>query len=353
MKKELFVKKDMIIKEAMQQIGKVARKILFVVDDYGHLLGSLSDGDIRRWVLAEGKLNDTIERVYNKRPTYVYDDYKKEDVQQKMLRKRIETIPVVNKEKKIKDVLIWQKLFGNNKQVPKRKLNIPVVIMAGGRGTRLDPYTRVLPKPLMPIGEKTILEIIMEKFQEYDVNEFYLSINHKSHIIKAYFDEINSDFKFNFITEKKPLGTVGSLTLLPKRPKGSLLVTNCDIIIECDYEEILKFHNKNDNDITIVSSFRHFTIPYGVCRIEDGGNLVDIVEKPEYDLLANTGMYILKSEMIDYIPKNKFFNMTDLITCVKNQGGNICVFPIDQKSWIDIGQLEEYHHTLKMLELRH
>ncbi len=349
--KDQFIPEKLSVKETMHLMGKVAKRILFVVDSQERLLGTVTDGDIRRWVLSGGKLLDPIARVYHKNPVSLNEKYNLEKVKKMMIDRVIDAIPIVNKERKIIKVLLWNEVFGEKIRVPKVKLTAPVVIMAGGKGTRLDPFTRVLPKPLIPIGERTILEMIMEKFSFYGAKEFFISINHRSRMIKAYFEESGTSFKVNFIEESKPLGTAGSLSLLSSKMRGPIVVSNCDIIIEADYNEIIKFHQTHKNDITIVGSFRHFTIPYGICHIEDGGALIDIEEKPEYDFLANTGMYVLDAKTLALIPKNEFYNMTELIKLVKHKGGKVGVFPVDEKSWVDVGQLGEYHQVLRSLEM--
>lgn len=340
------------IKDAMRRIGRTGERILFVVNEKNQLLGSLTDGDIRRWVLGEGELTSTIENACNKEPIFFVEVYDLEKVKQIMLNSKIDGIPVLNKEREIKELLLWSRVFGQAESGSKGKIDIPVVIMAGGKGTRLDPFTRILPKPLIPIGDKAIIEYIMDKFNRFGVNEFHVTVNHKSHMIKAYFEDINTAYRINYIDEEKPLGTAGSLKYLEGKVKSHILVSNCDIIIDADYTDIIDFHENNHYDITIVGSFRHFTIPYGICMIENGGNLVSIKEKPEYDYLVNTGMYVLKGELLKLIPKNKFFNITDLVNLALEQKSKIGVFPIDEKSWTDVGQWEEYNKTVQNLKVK-
>jgi len=170
--------------------------------------------------------------------------------------------------------------------------------MAGGEGTRLYPFTKILPKPLVPIGDKPILEIIINRFYEYGCTNFNLSVNYKSNIIKAYFSDFKHNYKINYIHEKKPLGTAGSLHILQNRIRKTFFVSNCDILIDADYADILKFHKQSKNKITLVTSMKHFTIPYGICEIGDGGALKNINEKPEQDLLVNTGLYVLEPEVL-------------------------------------------------------
>jgi dTDP-glucose pyrophosphorylase len=351
---DLFlVPKEISVKEAMRQMDKAGERILFAVDAKKKLIGSLSDGDIRRWVLKEGSLTSSIDRVLKRSPVTLAEDYQMDDAKEIMLKKKLQGIPIVDKENRITQILFWEDIFDQGMAHAKGKINIPVVIMAGGKGARLDPFTRILPKPLIPIGDKAIIEIIMDRFYQYGVNEFYISINHKARMIKAYFEEINASYKIHYVEEDKPLGTAGALKFMEEKVQTDLFVSNCDIIIEADYLEILKFHKKKNYDMTMIGSFRHFTIPYGICTIENGGRLLGIKEKPEYDYLVNTGMYVMKRDTLALIPPNQHFDITDLIDKLLKNNGSIGVFPIDAKSWIDIGQWEEYHKSMRNLKMEY
>jgi len=341
---------DASIKEALRKIDEAGRATLFVCEDDGSLLGALTDGDIRRSVLRTGDLKDKVLNCYNSDPVFVVDGgYNTDDVKHLMLEKAVEVIPVVDAKKRIIDILFWADIFGEDNKVLK-KIDIPVAIMAGGKGTRLDPFTRILPKPLIPIGDKAIIDIIMEKFSRHGVDEFFISINHKAKMIKSYFEEMNSSYKIRYIEEESPLGTAGSLTFLRGKVADSLLVSNCDIIIDYDYSEIVDFHKAHNYDITIVGSYRNFVIPYGVCETKDNGLLVNIVEKPEYDFIVNTGMYLLRKNTLEMIPEGERFHITDLVRKVKDNQGTVGIFPITEKSWIDIGQWEEYKKVIERLQ---
>ena len=248
--------------------------------------------------------------------------------------------------------MTWDDLFGTTQiKTVKDKINIPVIIMAGGKGTRLDPFTRVLPKPLIPVGDKTIVEIIIDKFLVYGANTFFLSVNHKANIIKSYFEDLTLSYYLYYIEENSPLGTAGSLKLIQNKISENIFVTNCDILVDADYFDLSVFHKSNNYSITIVASLKHFNIPYGVCEINDGGALKKIIEKPEYNFLVNTGMYVLKSEVLNLIPSDKAFDMTDLINAVTFSGGKVGVYPISEKSWIDIGEWSEYRKALEALKI--
>ena len=347
----LLIGQDSSIKQAMKRMSEVGEKELFIIDGENKLIGALSDGDIRRWILKEGSLEEPVNRICNKQPKIVKEDYKLKEVQELMLNQKIESVPVVRDTNEVKDILIWDNVFAGKVRKHKEKLDIPIIIMAGGRGTRLHPFTKILPKSLMPIGEKPIIELIMDKFNEYDVKDFYISINHKGRMIKFYFEETNKKYNIHYIEEDKPLGSVGSLRLLENKLKGTFLVTNCDVVIDIDHSELVKFHIHNQYDLTMVVSYRHYKIPYGVCEIENGGSLKNIREKPEYDLLVNTGMYVMNDSMLKLIPKNKVYHINDLVEKAKEEGFKIGVFPVNEKSWIDIGAWEEYYKTFKELRI--
>jgi len=347
-----LVHPDGTIIQAMRQLEETAQKILFVVDQERRLIGSLTDGDIRRWILADGSLQDPIGKVCNKSPYHLGQDYELEQVRGVMVDRNIGCIPVVDDHEQLVELLFWEAVFKDSgKQKPIAPIDLPVVIMAGGKGTRLDPFTRILPKPLIPLGDKTVVEHIIDAFLKFGVLTFYLSVNHKSRIIKSYFEELRPPYAIEYIHEDRPLGTAGALRYLRDAIAGSFIVTNCDILIEADYAELVEFHRKNNNDMTIVGSLKNYHIPYGICEIVNGGTLIRITEKPEYNFLVNTGMYVLEAETLRLIPEGEIFHMTHLIEKVKETGGKVAVFPVSDKAWLDTGEWAEYRKALKQLKV--
>ena len=305
----------------------------------------LSISTVRRWILKDGSLDEKIAVIMNSDPFYLSEGYLLEDAREMITSQAIEGIPIVDDSRKVVSSVWWTDLFdGKAKECP--SLNVPIVIMAGGEGQRLAPYNTILPKPLMPIGDKTMIELIIDKFIRYDCKDIYLSVNYKSNLIKAYFNDLDIDFDLKYIQEKSPLGTAGSLHLLKRKIKTTFFLSNCDILVEADYADILEFHRKNKNKITIVCSMKHYAIPYGICEIENGGDLKRIKEKPEYDFLVNTGFYLLEPEVLKDIPKNSVFHITDLINCYLGKGKKLGVYPISEKSWSDLGQLEQLYEML-------
>ncbi len=350
--KKYYIFADTSVKDAMKQLDQSHRKTLFVVKDENMLIGTLTDGDIRRWILDGKSLTDQSDAVCNKNPFKTNINYNISDIKQLMLDKRIEVIPVVDEQNMITNLLFWDSVFDDDyKNIIYEKLSLPVVIMAGGAGTRLEPFTKILPKPLIPVGDKSILEVIINQFRDYGIDDYYISVFHKSKIIKAYLEDLNLPYKINYLNELKPLGTAGALSLIKQDITSSLILTNCDTIIKCNYNDMVKFHDKNNYDITLVGSMINYQIPYGICEIKDEGQLVNLVEKPEYSYLVSTGMYIIRNSALALVPNNQFYNMTDLIHKVKKENGNVGVYPISEKSWLDTGEWKEYKQTVEQLNL--
>tara|TARA_B100000787_G_scaffold34957_1_gene24303 strand:+ start:5439 stop:6512 length:1074 start_codon:yes stop_codon:yes gene_type:complete len=348
--KQFLVNEEDSVLTSMKKLDKNAHKVLFVINKSETLIGSITDGDIRRWILSGKKLSEEVRKVCNNSPIFVNEDYSNQEVKDLMLTKNIECIPVLSNKNRIIDVLFWVDIFQDVKaEYPKKQMNYPVVIMAGGFGTRLAPFTTILPKPLIPVGDKSIVEHIIDRFLPYGINNFHMTINHKYKIIKSYFEDVKKDYSLNLMKEPKPLGTAGSLKLLKDEIDDVFIVTNCDIIIHADYSEIVDLHIKSGYDITLVTSMMHYKIPYGICEIDEGGSLLEIKEKPEYNFLISTGMYILNKKVLDLIPDDEFFHITHLIEKVKKEGGSVGVFPISEKSWDDTGEWDEYKKTVKRL----
>jgi len=349
--KDITVQPSATIKEAMEALDKTAEKVLLVVDDDQRLIGALTDGDIRRHILKERDLIGTIQNAYNKNPIFIFqEDLDIEKIKHVLTENVIDLVPILNKDRKVVDFITWEKAFGNNRRSETQKLDVPVVIMAGGRGRRLEPFTRVLPKPLIPVGDKPVIDHIIDRFKVCGVSEFYITIHHMSKILRAYFEEKSPDYSINFAEEDEPRGTAGSLKLLIDKLDKPFFVSNCDIIIEADYSDIFRFHTKHSYDITLVASTKQFNIPYGICKLNSDGSLKQIQEKPEYNFLVNTGLYLLNSDVIELIPSNGLFHITHLIDKIKKNKGTIGVYPVSEKAWIDVGQWTEYRNALKVIE---
>jgi NDP-sugar pyrophosphorylase family protein len=195
-----------------------------------------------------------------------------------------------------------------------------------------------------------MLEVIMDEYNIYFQSTFFISVNFKANLIKAYLEEFTHLYKFSYILEESPLGTGGALKYLEGKLDKPFFVSNCDIVIKANYTDIYNYHNEENNDFTIVASMIHYKVPYGVCNIENGGTLIKLVEKPEYDFLVNAGMYIINPEVLKYIPKDTFFNITDLIEQIKLNGGKVGVYPVSENSYHDSGQWKEYGTMLEAMK---
>ena len=349
--KNITIQPKTTIKEAMEALDKTAEKVLLVVDENQALIGALTDGDIRRYILKGRDLTGTIQDAFHPNPIFIFqEDFDPDKIKAVFLKNKIDLIPILDQNRKVVDFVTWEKAFGNNRKPENQKLNVPVVIMAGGKGTRLEPFTRVLPKPLIPVGDKPVIDHIIDRFRVYGISEFYLTIHHMSKIMRAYFEEKEPDYSIGFAEEDKPRGTAGSLKLLADKLNKPFFVSNCDIVIETDYADLYRFHMQNRYDITLVASAKQFNIPYGICELNGGGSLERIKEKPEYNFLVNAGMYVLNPAVLELIPDNQLFHITHLIDKIKENGGQIGVYPVSEKAWIDVGQWAEYRKALKVIE---
>ncbi len=337
---QYICKKSYNIVDAMEMIDKNAEGTVFVVDDNNKLIGCVTDGDIRRWLIKTGDLIATVESVMTKSPFFLYERDKKK-AYAVMSRESITAIPIVNKKNEIVDIIFLSDA-GLEKSYDRKNLSdVFVVIMAGGRGVRLYPYTKILPKPLIPIGEIPIVERIIDSFRKYDANSFYMTLNYKKGMIKSYFQELVPEYSVEFVEENIPLGTAGSIRLIKRTNDKPFFVTNCDILIMADYTDIYDYHIKASNDITIVSALKNMTIPYGVLITGDSGELKTIKEKPKNSYLINTGMYVLNPELIKMIPEDKEYHMTDLIRDIIKENGKVGMYPISEDSFLDMGEFSE------------
>jgi dTDP-glucose pyrophosphorylase len=345
---KLIIQETNTIKEAIKAIDLGAYKIAFVINKDEELIGSVTDGDIRRWILKSGSLDALVDVIMNCEPKYVNENKNLEETKEVFNKFSIDVLPVINDKRRIIDIISSKILFRNIKK-EYNQINLPVIIMAGGKGTRLDPFTQILPKPLIPIGNKAMIEIIMDEYAKFGMNKFYLSINHKGKMIKAYFEDHESDYSFDYITEDKPLGTAGALKFLEGKIDSPFFVSNCDIIIKDDYSKIYEYHQDGEYALTMVASMQHHTVPYGVCELDEDGSLKQMNEKPQYDFLVNTGMYLLNPEVLKHIPENKFYHITYLIDHLRQNGFKVGVYPVSEQSYIDVGQWDEYKNAINKL----
>ena len=345
-----YLEKNSTIFAAFSKFNKLGVKTLVVSDSKNNMLGVLSDGDLRRAILKNNDLSTKITKFYNKKPFFLLEaNFTNKKCRELFLKNELEIIPNIDDKKKIIKIIKWSQFF-SKKKLSQSKIDIDVIIMSGGKGTRLKPFTNILPKPLMPIQGRPIIELIIEKFLENGCNNFYLPIHYKSELIKAFFQELKPNYKISFIKEKNQLGTIGGLSLVKnklKKNKENIFVVNCDVLHNFNYYDFYNHHIKNKFDITLIASTKNFKIPYGVCEINKMGHLKLIKEKPEQNFLVNTGFYLIKKKIINLIPAKKHYDFTDLIVSAKKRGLKIGVYPIDDHNWTDIGQINSYFESLK------
>ncbi len=330
--------------EAMKQLDDVAKKVLFVVKEMS-FVATVTDGDIRRHILKNGGLEAKVKNFANYSPKRFYENEKRK-AKKYIKINNIGAIPLVNENNEIVNVVFWN----DEETKAQKKLEIPVVIMAGGLGTRLYPYTKILPKPLIPIGELPIVEHIINKFRAVGCVDFQLIVNHKKNMIKAYFNEIEKDYSVSYVDEEKPLGTGGGLSLLKGKIDTTFMLSNCDILIDEDYEKIYTYHKEHNNLITMVCSLKTVKIPYGVIEVDASGEILNMKEKPELTFFTNTGMYIVEPKIIDELELNKSIGFPDVIEYYKNKGEKVGVYPISEENWLDMGQLDEMEEMRRRLE---
>ncbi len=345
--KNRIIAPDITILSAMKKMDEIKMKILFIYDG-DKFEGILTLGDIQRAIIKGHSLSDDVVKILDRNKIYADASESMVSVKGKMESIRAELMPVL-KNGKLVDVYTWEDLFGKTSEPQKKLIDLPVVIMAGGKGTRLKPITNVIPKPLVPVGDKTILEIIMDQFESIGCHKFYMSVNYKADMMKYYLSQLSHHYDVEFFMEDKPLGTIGSVSLLKGKITTPFFVSNCDSINEQDYRDVWDYHVSNHNDMTIVTMVKSFKIPYGVIETGKDGLMVALHEKPEQTYMVNTGVYLLNPELIDEIPEGEFFHITHLMEKVKARGGRIGCFPVSEHSWKDMGEWPEY---LKMINVR-
>ena len=346
--KERIIYKRTSIIQSLKKMDDICKKSLLVYDD-NCFVGLITIGDIQRAIIANINLNTEIGNIVdNSTKTYASDKDSIDEIKSQMLSIRAECMPVVDKQGHLINVFFWEDIINDTYINCQEPFDLPIVIMAGGKGTRLKPLTNVFPKPLIPINEKTIIEDIMDRFVSCGSHHFYLSVNYKADFIRSFFSQLdNKDYQIDYFQEEKPLGTAGSLSLLRGKISSTFFVSNCDILIEEDYSQMLKYHRDNKNEITLVTAVKTLSIPYGIVETSDNGILESVSEKPTLDFKINTGMYVLEPNLLDEIPDNDFFHITHLIGKIKQREGRIGCFPISERSWTDVGSWEEYQRMIK------
>ena len=332
---------------ALKTMDEQKVKTLFVFDE-GRFEGLFTLGDVQRAIIKNIGLDKNVSAILDRGKIYGYKTESEGAIREKMRSIRAEVMPILDEYGNINDVWFWDDVFKGTEPDSRLKIDLPVVIMAGGKGTRLKPITNVIPKPLVPVGDKTILEVIMDQFESIGCHKFYMSVNYKADMMKYYLSQLDHKYDIEFFMEDKPLGTIGSVSLLKGKITTPFFVSNCDSINEQDYRDVWDYHVNNHNDMTIVTMVKSFKIPYGVIETGEDGLMTALKEKPEQTYQVNTGVYILNPELIDEIPEGEFFHITHLMEKVQSRGGRVGCFPVSEHSWKDMGEWPEY---LKMINV--
>jgi len=339
---QISISKNATIISALRKMDAEKVKLLLVMNN-DKFYSLLSIGDIQRAIIANVSLDSPIEGILRESVRVAKPTDDKEAIKARMKERRNDFMPIVDDENNLVDIIFWEDISSYREARVKTPFTLPVVIMAGGQGSRLRPLTNVLPKPLIPIGEQTMMEDIMDKFVDCGCHDFYVSVNYKADTIRRYFDNLGKpQYHVEYFQEDKPLGTAGSLHLLKDKINSTFFVSNCDIIIDEDYSEILDFHRSNGNEITVVAALKNYSIPYGTLETGEGGQLLSLHEKPELTYKINTGMYILEPHLISEIPSDRLYHITFLIEKLISEHRKVGVFPINEGSWTDIGNWDEY-----------
>jgi dTDP-glucose pyrophosphorylase len=336
--KKVTLRKTATIKEFMKIIDKGALKIAIVIDKNERVVGTISDGDVRRGLLNGSSLDDTIEELYYKTPTLGYITDSKSEIIKKAISKKLYQIPIVDQDNRLIDIEDLASLLEG--KVRRNK----VVLMAGGLGTRLRPLTDEIPKPLLEIGGKPILETIIQNFVKYGFVDIIISLNYKANMIKKYFgngEKLGANI--TYVEENKRLGTAGALDLLTETPKEPLFVMNADLLTTVNFERMLDFHSTENSLATMAVREYEYQVPYGVIEIDDS-QITSIKEKPIQKFFVNAGIYVLSPKILKNIPKDKFYDMPTLFDELINKGEKTLSFPVHEY-WLDIGQMDEFQQA--------
>ena len=339
---------DMQITEAIKRIDEGKKKIVFCVREH-RLVGAFTDGDMRRFILRDGDMRKPVCQAMNHSPIslpILQEDRARAFVEQNAMA----ALPLVNERMEVVKIYFRDEL--ESRRVASTALaEVPLVIMAGGKGTRLYPYTRILPKPLIPIGDMPIMDHIMQRFGQYGIRDVYMILNHKRNMIKAYYSDADMPFNIHYIDEEQFLGTGGGLSLLKGEIHSTFFLSNCDCLLDADYACMYDYHKEHKNAITFILAAKVMSVPYGVVELAQSGAIQALKEKPEYSFLVNTGIYLLEPQVLDTLQDGEAIDFPDIAQRLMADGHSVGGYPITEKSWMDMGQLNEIQNMTKELGL--
>ncbi len=342
--KNHLISKDITLLEALAKINALNPDplVLFVLDDDKRMVGTLTDGDSRRALIAGASVNDKVENIMHRNFNYMkfedIDDVK-EIKHQRELKMRL--VPVLNKDNQIVEII--------NLESYKTRLPIDAVLMAGGKGERLRPLTENTPKPLLPVGGKAIIDHNIERLISYGIKHIHVTVNYLKEQIEEHFHEPRGEVLVQTVREPKFLGTIGSIKFVKTFHNDTILVMNSDLFTNINYEDFYMHFKEHDADMSVAAVPYSVQVPYGIFKIEDRRNITGLVEKPTYDYYANAGIYMIKKSSLDLIPSNTFFNATDLIEALIADRKRVIRFPLNG-TWIDIGNPQEYKRANELVK---
>ncbi len=340
MLRRIMVPEETSLREGLLLLNETGLQILLVVDGEDRLIGVLTDGDVRRALLRDTSLDVPVSRIMNRSFSTLGQD--QTHLAHDLIRRgKFNHVPILDTAGRVADMVVGSAAAGEPE-----KRDIPVVVMAGGMGTRLSPLTRIVPKPLMPVGEQTMLEKIMDTFATHGFRDFRVIVNHKKDLIKSYFAEAGSPYKLTFLDEESPLGTAGGLTLLKGRVSGTFILTNCDIVAELQYSSLLDWHHEHGAHLTVLGVRKRVDIPYGVIKVDASSFVTEIEEKPFYNHVIVSGVYVVDPVVLELIPEGQPLGMDGLIRMLIERSMRVTCYPIET-GWFDMGQFEEYRNLLK------
>ena len=341
---ELFIEESATVLETMKKLDETGQRILFIAPG-GRLQAVITDGDLRKFFLRGGTLNAPVADAANYHPKSLPVS-SRGHAREELKAYGIDALPILNKKGVITDIVFAHGLDVDNR----KRAGIPVVIMAGGLGTRLYPYTKILPKPLIPVGDQPIAELIIDRFRDFGCTDFTMIVNYKKGMIKSYFQDVEKDYKIDFADEETFMGTGGGLCLLKGKLRSTFFFTNCDVMLDADFGDIYEYHKAQGNLITMVCAFKHYTVPYGVVELGEDGGIAKMREKPELNFLTNTGVYVVEPQVVEEMRDGEVIGFPDVIARYRDAGKKVGVYPISESSWMDMGQMEELEKMRRRLE---
>lgn len=341
--KDHTINQNISLLEALAKINSLAPEplVLFVINKDNHMVGTLTDGDSRRALINGCSLNDKVEKIMHRNFNYMrvdaIDDVK-EIKRQKDLKMKL--VPVLDDDIHIVDII--------NLEIFKTRLPVDAVLMAGGKGERLRPLTLETPKPLLKVGDKCIIDHNIDRLISYGVKNISVTVNYLKEQIEEHFAEPRGEVKVQTVREPKFLGTIGSIRFVPEFYNDTVLLMNSDVFTNIDYEDFFLHFQQHDAEMSVAAIPYNVSIPYGILDLE-GRNIQGLIEKPKYTYYANAGIYLIKKSALDMIPEDTFFNATDLVEKLIEEGKKVIRYPLNG-TWIDIGNPQEYQKAQDLVK---